>query len=108
MLFCSLTAPTHSPTHPVSYVALFRVLRRAFPCLPRLPAGGREMLVGADRCLGDIVSEMLSTIEDSDEPYEEAHIYLVTLFPQFAHIFSEMKQVSVATVIVAGWLGGGG
>lgn len=50
--------------------------------------------MGADRCLGDIVSEMLSTIEDSDEPYEEAHLYLVTLFPQFAHIFSEMKQAS--------------
>ena len=57
--------------------------------------------MGADRCLGDIVSEMLSTIEDSDEPYEEAHLYLVTLFPQFAHIFNEMKQVSFL-------LGGGG
>ncbi|CAN0110538.1 unnamed protein product, partial [Ectocarpus fasciculatus] len=52
----------------------------------------REMLVGADRCLGDIVSEMLSTIEDNDESHEEAHIYLCTLFPQFAHIFSEMKE----------------
>lgn len=51
------------------------------------------MLVGADRCLGDIVSEMLSTIEDTDESHEESHIYLCTLFPQFAHIFSEMKEV---------------
>lgn len=51
------------------------------------------MLVGADRCLGDIVSEMLSTIEDADEPHEDAHIYLCTLFPQFSHIFSEMKEV---------------
>lgn len=54
------------------------------------------MLVGADRCLGDIVSEMLSTIEDNDESHEEAHIYVCTLFPQFAHIFSEMKEVGVA------------
>lgn len=53
------------------------------------------MLVGADRCLGDIVSEMLSTIEDNDESHEEAHIYLCTLFPQFAHIFSEIKEVGV-------------
>lgn len=53
----------------------------------------REMLVGADRCLGDIVSEMLSTIEDSDQPHEEAHIYLCTLFPQFSHIFSDIKEV---------------
>lgn len=53
----------------------------------------REMLVGADRCLGDVVSEMLSTIEDSEEPHEEAHVYLVTLFPQFSHIFSELKEV---------------
>lgn len=51
------------------------------------------MLVGADRCLGDIVSEMLSTIEDTEESHEEAHIYLCTLFPQFAHIFSEIKEV---------------
>lgn len=51
------------------------------------------MLVGADRCLGDIVSEMLSTIEDTGEPHEEAHIYLCTLFPQFSHIFSEIKEV---------------
>lgn len=53
----------------------------------------REMLVGADRCLGDVVSEMLSTIEESQDPHEEAHVYLVTLFPQFAHIFSELKEV---------------
>lgn len=53
----------------------------------------REMLVGADRCLGDIVSEMLSTIEDADEPHEDAHMYLCTLFPQFSHIFSEIKEV---------------
>ncbi|CAM9354760.1 unnamed protein product [Scytosiphon promiscuus] len=52
----------------------------------------REMLVGADRCLGDIVSEMLSTIEDTEESHEEAHVYLCTLFPQFAHIFSEIKE----------------
>ncbi|CBJ26071.1 conserved unknown protein [Ectocarpus siliculosus] len=52
----------------------------------------REMLVGADRCLGDIVSEMLATIEDNDESHEDAHIYLCTLFPQFSHIFSEMKE----------------
>lgn len=53
------------------------------------------MLVGADRCLGDVVAEMLSTVEDSDDPHEEAHVYLVTLFPQFAHIYSELKQVGV-------------
>lgn len=51
------------------------------------------MLVGADRCLGDVVTEMLSTIEDSDDPHDEAHVYLVTLFPQFAHIFAELKEV---------------
>lgn len=51
--------------------------------------------MGADRCLGDVVTEMLSTIEDSDDPHEEAHVYLVTLFPQFAHIFSELKEVCV-------------
>ncbi|CAM9591444.1 unnamed protein product, partial [Sphacelaria rigidula] len=53
---------------------------------------GREMLVGADRCLGDVVSEMLTTIEDSEDPHEEAHAHLVTLFPQFAHMFSEIKE----------------
>lgn len=52
------------------------------------------MLVGADRCLGDVVSEMLSTIEENDDPPEDAQVYLVTLFPQFAHIFSELKDVS--------------
>lgn len=54
----------------------------------------REMLVGADRCLGDVVAEMLSTVETSEDPHEEAHVYLVTLFPQFAHIFAELKAVS--------------
>lgn len=49
--------------------------------------------MGADRCLGDIVSEMLSVIEDSEDPHEEAHVYLVTLFPQFSHIFADLKQV---------------
>lgn len=58
------------------------------------------MLVGADRCLGDIVSDMLSTIEDADEPHEEAHIYLCTLFPQFAHIFSEIKEVGGLIVYI--------
>lgn len=57
---------------------------------------GREMLVGADRCLGDVVSEMLTTIEDSEDPHEEAHAHLVTLFPQFAHMFSEIKEVQNA------------
>lgn len=50
--------------------------------------------MGVDRCLGDVVSEMLLTIEDSEEPHEEAHVYLVTLFPQFAHMFSELKEVA--------------
>lgn len=49
--------------------------------------------MAADRCLGDVVSEMLSTIEDSEDPHEEAHEYLLTLFPQFTHIFSELREV---------------
>lgn len=54
--------------------------------------------MGADHCLGDVVSEMLSTIEESEDPHEDAHVYLVTLFPQFAHIFSELKQVKYGGV----------
>lgn len=69
------------------------ILLSAHKCVLLPLTNTREMLVGADRCLGDVVSEMLSTIEDSDDPHEEAHVYLVTLFPQFAHIFSELREV---------------
>lgn len=48
--------------------------------------------MGAEPCLGDVVSEMLSsTIEESEDPHEEVHAHLVTLFPQSVHMFSEIK-----------------
>ncbi|CAN0114076.1 unnamed protein product, partial [Discosporangium mesarthrocarpum] len=58
----------------------------------------REMLAGSDRCLGEVVAEMLATVEGSEEPHEEAHVELVTLFPQFSCIFAELKEVRVGAV----------
>eukprot|EP00612_Vaucheria_litorea_P000211 CAMPEP_0171452770 /NCGR_PEP_ID=MMETSP0945-20130129/744_1 /TAXON_ID=109269 /ORGANISM="Vaucheria litorea, Strain CCMP2940" /LENGTH=292 /DNA_ID=CAMNT_0011977501 /DNA_START=610 /DNA_END=1488 /DNA_ORIENTATION=- len=50
----------------------------------------REMLLGCDRCLGEIISEMLNAIEG--ENAELGQMQLVTLFPQFSHIFNELSS----------------
>ncbi|CAM9114705.1 unnamed protein product, partial [Phaeothamnion confervicola] len=55
----------------------------------------REMLLGAERCLGDIVAEMRHVVEGAAAA-EEGHLQILVLFPQFGLQFAELRAADAA------------
>eukprot|EP00604_Paraphysomonas_vestita_P000853 CAMPEP_0174818174 /NCGR_PEP_ID=MMETSP1107-20130205/805_1 /TAXON_ID=36770 /ORGANISM="Paraphysomonas vestita, Strain GFlagA" /LENGTH=261 /DNA_ID=CAMNT_0016029671 /DNA_START=520 /DNA_END=1305 /DNA_ORIENTATION=+ len=65
----------------------------------------RDALQGLERCAGEVVSEMLALVEDSD-PEEAQMKLLMTEFPAFADLFNQIKYADpqFATQCNRSWL----